>query len=254
MSGETPTIDESVLSKEREPLPPTRIILMRHAQSQANLPGGEGTANAVLTPLGHDQARRFAEEMKEANVTFDAIYTSGRDRGIATAQEITSVLGLDIPQHIDKRLKEKRDGIATGIPIREASTKLRREESTLPDQARWNYIPSSTDFDQSQFETYAQVADRMEAAITDIIANNPGSDVLIVSHAMAMSSLIARFREQKLWPDEIAGSVFKNSIPNNTGYFSFEGAPSETGVQIEMFDYDLTNMGGDPEKAQPDTA
>jgi broad specificity phosphatase PhoE len=77
--------------------PVTTFVFVRHATT-AGGPGDTG-----LSPGGRDQAREVASELRTYNATY--VYTSPLRRARQTAEEIASVLGLELI--CDERLRER---------------------------------------------------------------------------------------------------------------------------------------------------
>ena len=72
------------------------IVLARHAQPDWE-PGGLAVDDPGLTPLGHEQAKRAAEEL--SGRAFDACYTSPLRRAAETARPIADALGQEFAIH-----------------------------------------------------------------------------------------------------------------------------------------------------------
>ena len=71
-----------------------KIYLARHGQNLDNVNGIlNGHRDEPLTLLGEEQARTTATYIKEAGLTFDAVYSSPLKRALRTAEIITSDLG-----------------------------------------------------------------------------------------------------------------------------------------------------------------
>ena len=80
----------------------TTIYLVRHGQSEANLKDlFLGQKNLDLTPLGHAQAEKTAEYLK--NLHIDKIYSSDLTRAYQTAEHTAKVKGVDIEKNIGIR-------------------------------------------------------------------------------------------------------------------------------------------------------
>jgi probable phosphoglycerate mutase len=67
------------------------IVLVRHGEPDWE-PGGRAVDEPVLTPLGHEQARRVAIEL--GNEQFDAVYVSPLVRAVETAEPVLEALGV----------------------------------------------------------------------------------------------------------------------------------------------------------------
>ena len=96
-----------------------KIYLARHGQDRDNVKGIlNGHRDEPLTELGMQQAATLAEEIRDADITFEAVYTSPLQRAHATAQAITEVLDIEEPVVMPK-LIERDFGVMTGKPIKD---------------------------------------------------------------------------------------------------------------------------------------
>jgi len=73
-------------------VPRVEIVLVRHGEPDWE-PGGTAVDQPVLTPLGHEQARRAAKAL--AGERFDAVYVSPLPRASQTAEPILEALGVE---------------------------------------------------------------------------------------------------------------------------------------------------------------
>lgn len=90
---------------------PTRILLVRHGQSEWNLTGRwQGQADPPLTDLGRAQARAAAQVLG----TVDAVWTSDLQRAVETATIIAGELGVG-PVVVDPDLRERDAGEWSGL-------------------------------------------------------------------------------------------------------------------------------------------
>lgn len=90
---------------------PTRVLLVRHGQSEWNAQGRwQGQADPPLTDLGRAQARAAARSLG----ALDAIFSSDLQRAAATAEIISAALGIG-PVVIDEALRERDAGEWSGL-------------------------------------------------------------------------------------------------------------------------------------------
>lgn len=91
-----------------------QIYLARHGQDEDNAQGIlNGHRDRPLTPLGLEQATQLAGFIKEASLTFDAVYSSPLIRAQETALTVTSALNLPNPVILPE-LIERDFGMMTG--------------------------------------------------------------------------------------------------------------------------------------------
>ena len=159
----------------------TRLILVRHGQSEANLQNfSAGQTDSPLTELGRKQAWRAADYLL-TNYTIDCVWASDLSRAIDTAKPTAERLGL--PIHTDRRLREIDTGDWAELPfsIRDAR---------YPDLVRL----SREDFSHMQYpngESVVETYRRMVECITEIVGQNDGKSVMIASHGGALRAFTA---------------------------------------------------------------
>jgi probable phosphoglycerate mutase len=90
---------------------PTRILLVRHGQSEWNAAGRwQGQQDPPLTDLGRRQARAAADALG----TVDAVFASDLQRALETATIIASALGV-LPVLVDQGFRERSAGEWEGL-------------------------------------------------------------------------------------------------------------------------------------------
>ena len=151
----------------------TRILLVRHGESEANRANqfaGSGS-DVPLLERGLRQAELTAQFVVE-NYKISKVYTSNLQRAYITGKCVADRLGLDVI--VREKLTEIHGGAWEGIGFAEMGTQYPREF------ALW-----TTDYGHSACpggESVAQVADRFMEAVMQIVGENPEQTVLIVSH------------------------------------------------------------------------
>lgn len=159
----------------------TRLILLRHGQSEANKNGWwAGTTDAPLTELGHRQAQAAADYLT-THEQIDAIYASSLSRAYHTA--LPTAKALDLPVTPEDDLMEIFGGIWEKMPFHELEVRY------ALDRAKW-----FTDLGGARCpggETVAHLFDRVLAAVRRIAAENEGKTVLIASHWTPVICLMA---------------------------------------------------------------
>ncbi len=151
-----------------------KIYLARHGQNQDNVNGIlNGHRDEPLTPLGEQQAHITATYIKEAGLTFDAVYSSPLKRAFRTAEIITSDLGLNLPT-VEEDLVERNFGVMTGYPV----SKI--EEMCAPEIIKTGTItyflcPKGA-------ETFPELIERGKKVINYIQTNHSDGSILLVTH------------------------------------------------------------------------
>lgn len=159
----------------------TRMILVRHGQSIANLQQiSSGQGDYPLTELGLRQAELLADELTRAE-SIDRIYASDLCRAVDTARPTAERLGL--PIHTDRRLREIDTGDWEGVPF-----DARAERN--PDA----YRTLTEDFSHMRYpngESVVELYRRVVAALSEIAEQNDGKTVMVAAHAVALRAFAA---------------------------------------------------------------
>ncbi len=157
----------------------TRLIIVRHCQAQGNLERFfQGKIDSDITPLGRKQIEATAEFLK--NEKTDIIYTSTKKRAQLSAHGINKY--HNAPVVIDERLCEIDAGKWEGVHLTDI-------EKLYPEQF-YNWENSPSKFHAPDGESMTEVYDRVSSALDDIIRNNNGKTVCIVSHGCAIKNMI----------------------------------------------------------------
>ncbi|MDP9752097.1 histidine phosphatase family protein [Thermoanaerobacter pentosaceus] len=157
----------------------TRLYIVRHGQSEWNLHNKmQGIQDIDLTPTGLKQAELLASRLK--NEKIDCIYSSDLKRAYITAQIIAKELGLEV--HKVSELREMSFGIWEGLTAEEIN-ELYKEIYTL-----WKTNPIKANIEKG--ETLEEVQKRMLKKTWEIVKENDGKNILIVSHGTSIKALI----------------------------------------------------------------
>lgn len=149
----------------------TRLLVLRHGQSEWNASRRwQGQADIALDETGVRQARAAGDVLG----TFDAIWASDLQRASMTAEIIAESTGVG-PVQIDSRLRETHVGPWEGLTHQQV-------ESGWPGFLAAHRRPAG-------FEPYDDAAARMRAALVAIAGDQPGGEVLIVSHGGVIRAL-----------------------------------------------------------------
>lgn len=188
----------------------TRLTLARHGQTDWNVAGRyQGQIDQPLNDEGRDQARALAEKLDGR--TFDAIFSSDLQRATVTAAIVAGQLG--VPLHLDSRLREVNLGEWEGMLISDIKVTYPREWKAL---AR-----DSVNGRPPQGESIAEVSQRMEQVADEIVRLWPDGHILVVSHGMALATLVAKANGVPL---KDAHSLF----PTNTAVIDIDWPPAHS--------------------------
>lgn len=164
----------------------TEFTFIRHGESEHNLilhtHVGGLSVNSPLTPLGHEQARIRGEQLKDEGSAFDAIFYSPAVRTTQTMQDIVETAGFVTKPIPDKRLFEMDLGPHEGRLRSEVYTPEVIDE--LNRQGLGGALPGA--------ESIAAVQTRMMEFTTDVHQQFPDANILVVSHGLAIRSLIGQ--------------------------------------------------------------
>jgi len=157
----------------------TKIFLIRHGETEWNAIGKlQGSSDIKLLPEGIEQARLLAEHAPFSAV--DAIYSSDLSRAMTTAEILAEKFGLQVIK--ERGLRETSFGDWEGRFLSD----LAKENSlgfekffTKPDKVQ---PPGG--------ETFLQSQARIMNAFDEIIADNEGKNIIVVSHGAAIRLIL----------------------------------------------------------------
>lgn len=157
----------------------TKLIIVRHCQAQGNLERFfQGKIDSEITQKGRAQIGAVSELLSAEPI--DVFYTSSLRRARQTADGIN--LYHDVPIITDDRVAEINAGKWEGRYLTDI-------EKEYP-QAYSDWCNEPSVFQAPDGESMKQVYDRMKAAVDDIIKDNDGKTVCIVSHGCAIKCLM----------------------------------------------------------------
>lgn len=149
-------------------VPVTRVLVLRHGQSEWNALGRwQGQADPPLTAHGEQQARIAGRLLASECPPFDAVVTSDLDRARLTGETIAGIIGCPV-HRLDPRWRENHAGEWQGL---------------TPDEIRqqWpGYLESNRR--PPGFESAESTISRSLAALESIAADHPRACVLVISH------------------------------------------------------------------------
>jgi phosphoserine phosphatase len=160
----------------------TRLYLTRHGQTEWNLEGRlQGSMDSSLTQKGIEQALQLGKWLKGTNI--DVVYSSSSQRALHTAKLITEGRNINISE--TDELKEMNLGYWEGLMFDEIHENYGRDFNCF-----WN---SPHTFKNFPGETYEEFKTRVIGVVEEIIAENKGKDVLIVTHAIVLKFILSHF-------------------------------------------------------------
>ncbi|HEY0545340.1 MAG TPA: histidine phosphatase family protein [Pyrinomonadaceae bacterium] len=149
----------------------TRLLLIRHGQSEGNAEGRFGGHTA--TPLS-ERGRREADATARALAPekFNAIYSSDLPRAVATATPLAQLTGLEVLS--TEAFRERSVGVMEGLSFEEAAAQHPEQYAALLRRDFEHVILGG--------ESYRQMLDRASRELDRIIAAHKGGRVAIFTH------------------------------------------------------------------------
>ncbi len=149
----------------------TRILLIRHGQSQGNAEGRFGGHTATpLSERGRMQAEATARTL--AGERISAIYSSDLPRALETAMPLARLTGLDVEE--SDAFRERNVGVMEGLTFEEAAAQHPKQYQAL----------IRRDFEHVLLggESYRQMLERAARRLDAIIDQHRGGHTAIFSH------------------------------------------------------------------------
>ncbi|MEI7452282.1 MAG: histidine phosphatase family protein [Candidatus Falkowbacteria bacterium] len=149
------------------------IYLARHGQDEDNANGIlNGHRDTSLTTLGLEQAQNLADEIKKADLNFDAIYSSPLKRTYKTAEIIATTIG-DNNVKIIPDLIERDFGVMTGKRVSEI------EKLCAPDIIKTDMVMYFLKPDKA--ETFPRLLERARVVLANIKKQYKNGNILLVT-------------------------------------------------------------------------
>lgn len=183
----------------------TRLYITRHGQTEWNLAGRmQGQKDSPLTELGMSQAKLLGERLKKESI--DVIISSSSGRALSTAQLIRGNRDIEILEN--DNFREINMGEWEGKLHSDIEEKFPEEKNNF-----WKapHIYKAT----SGGETFFEVVKRTSGEVEKIIEAYHDKNVLIVTHAVSLKSLLLYFENKemdKFWEGAYMHSTCLNII------------------------------------------
>ncbi|MBQ2767009.1 MAG: histidine phosphatase family protein [Clostridia bacterium] len=180
----------------------TRIIAVRHAESEGNLAHFCcGHTDIALTPLGHLQAEETARFLDRYAI--DRIYSSDLLRVVMTARPTAERRGMDIIR--DVGLREINVGAWEGMPHRELDRR---------DPARYAWHHDFVNAACPSGECVRDLFARICVTFRRLAEENHGRTIALFTHATPIRSMLTEWRGQPIeaindtpWPSNASVTV-----------------------------------------------
>lgn len=159
----------------------THLCLIRHGQTDWNLEGRyQGQGDVPLNAAGRTQAYALAGQLDGR--IFKALYASDLKRAMETAEIVSEFVNL--PVNPEPRLREIDQGEWEGELVEVIKSRYAELWSHRSQDPAGVRPPGG--------ETVREVAERVHAALDDIAIIHPKGSVLIVSHGLALATVICK--------------------------------------------------------------
>lgn len=177
----------------------TTLYIIRHCQSMGNIQHRfQGRYDAPVSPDGEKQLDLLS--LRFRNVQLDAVYTSPLSRALRTAEAVNRFHGLPI---------QKRDGLLELDVGEMENLELSEIGIKFPEVAKnWDQSPDLCEFPGG--ETMKEAYVRANRAIDEIVSENPGKTVVVITHGGVIRNLDARIRTGRI-EGMRDGTVFGNT-------------------------------------------
>jgi probable phosphoglycerate mutase len=149
----------------------TRVLLIRHGQSEGNAEGRFGGHTATpLSMRGRLQAEATARALATENIT--AIYSSDLSRAVETTMPLARLTGLEVEP--TEAFRERSVGVMEGLTFEEAAAQHPEQYAAL----------LRRDFEHVLLggESYRQMLDRASRRLDQLIEQHSGGRIAVFSH------------------------------------------------------------------------
>jgi len=158
---------------------PAVTLLLRHGQTPMSVQKRyAGRTDVPLTDAGLAQAAAAAKRLASAGI--DAIMASPLQRTVQTAEQVAAVTGL--PVVTEDGFRETDFGAWEGLTFAEV------RERWPSEMTAWLADPEVA---PPGGESFAEVSERVTAALHRVLAGRAGQRILIVSHVTPIKTLVA---------------------------------------------------------------
>jgi broad specificity phosphatase PhoE len=211
---------------------PTRLWLVRHAQSAGNVANDAAIADGLheldlatrdmdvaLSDLGERQAAALATWLQELDEPPDVVWSSPYRRALDTARLGFEAAGMEPPPIVcDERLREREFGVLDRL------TKA-GIEARFPDQAAARAYLGKFFHRPPGGESWADVALRVRSTLTDVRLDHAGERVMVVAHQAVIT--VSRYVLEGMSEEEVL-AVDRAEEVLNTAVTTYAGDGTDT--------------------------
>lgn len=223
---------------------PTQLILLRHGQSEGNVAAETAQRDELeridvpardpdvdLSQTGREQAAavgRWLQDLDNDDAP-QVLWTSPYRRARETAEVALEVAGLRIGQRVDERLRDRDMGITdklTAAGIRAAYPEEAERRDWL---GKFYYRPPGG-------ESWADVALRVRAVLTDLANTEKHQRVLVTGHDVVL--LLFCYVAEGLDEEQVLARAKDNPLRNAAICRLTQDADSATGWRVIAYNVD----------------
>lgn len=157
----------------------SKIYLIRHGQSEWNkLYKIQGQKDTKLTDIGKQQAMNLGDRLIKENI--DIIYSSDLERAYITANIISKMINKPVVPNVS--IREIGFGPWEGLSLAEIKKRFNKEYSI------WLNEPHKLNLEGA--ENLQILKDRAMKFVNQVINENKGKNIAIVSHSATLKIII----------------------------------------------------------------
>lgn len=189
----------------------TTIYITRHGQTEWNLTKRlQGTGNSILTEQGKMQAIELRDRLN--NEEIDVIYSSSLLRAIETSNIIKGERNINLI--VNEGLRELSFGDYEGHTEDELLNIGKGKEIN-------QILNGNMEIASPNGESLTDLYRRVSNSLDEILKNNVGKKILIVSHGISIKAIISYFRGDAEFYSEIVGQGSLTKIIKTEEEYSF---------------------------------
>ena len=157
------------MSSQKEQSLPTRLLFIRHAQTEWNIQRRfQGHGDSPITEEGQEQLQRLKSRL--AGLEFDVVYSSDLRRTMETSKMLSGKQRVEEP-----RLRERGVGIFEGLNLEQ----IRAEHA----EAFRAFRSGDKDYQIERGESLQIALNRAWTFLEEMPEKHPGAELAAVSHA-----------------------------------------------------------------------
>ncbi len=199
---------------------PSLLVVMRHAESEANLrretlhkENSQEThvglsvrdVDVELTGQGEEQARASGRYLNERFPPFDVLYVSPYRRTRRTADLLIEEMDRPPRRVVEERLREKEFGVLEGLTRRGIERLFPEEHRRKRAVGKYYYRPPGG-------ESFPDINLRVHSFIGTMVREHAGGRVLVVTHSVVV--LCFRRLLERMEEDEVLSLDREDEVKN----------------------------------------